>query len=39
MIRRGLCDDQFARVENLLPGRPGTLGATANSAIDFSSTP
>ena len=26
MIRRGLCDDQFARVENLLPGRPGYVG-------------
>ena len=26
MIRHGLCDDQFARVENLLPGRPGYVG-------------
>ena len=26
MIRRGLCDDQFARVENLLPDRPGYVG-------------
>jgi hypothetical protein len=26
MKRHGLRDDQFARIENLLPGRPGTVG-------------
>src|SRR6202521_1815290 len=26
MIRRGLCDDQFTRIERLLPGRPGYVG-------------
>ena len=26
MKRYGLRDDQFARIENLLPGRPGTVG-------------
>ena len=35
MNRHGLCDDQFARVENLLPGRPGYVGRdSGNSAID-----
>jgi len=26
MNRKGLRDDQFARIENLLPGRPGNVG-------------
>ena len=26
MKRYGLRDDQFARIETLLPGRPGTVG-------------
>ena len=26
MKRYGLPDDQFGRIENLLPGRPGTVG-------------
>lgn len=26
MERHALRDDQFARIENLLPGRPGTVG-------------
>ena len=26
MNRHGLRDGQFARIENLLPGRPGTVG-------------
>jgi transposase len=26
MKRYGLRDDQFARIESLLPGRPGTVG-------------
>lgn len=26
MKRYGLRDDQFARIENLLPGRPGSVG-------------
>ena len=26
MMRYGLRDDQFSRIENLLPGRPGTVG-------------
>ena len=26
MKRYGLRDDQFVRIENLLPGRPGTVG-------------
>ena len=33
MIRRGLCDDQFARVENLLPGRPGYVGRDSELGI------
>ena len=36
MIRYGLCDDQFARVENsCCRVVRDTLGATANSAINF----
>jgi len=26
MTRYGLRDDQFARIQNLLPGRPGSVG-------------
>ena len=29
MKRYGLRDDQFARIENLLPGRPGTVGRSS----------
>jgi transposase len=29
MKRYGLRDDQFARIENLLPGRPGHVGANS----------
>jgi transposase len=29
MKRYGLRDDQFTRVENLLPGRPGSVGANS----------
>src|ERR1700730_9468522 len=30
MKRYGLRDDQFARIENLLPGRPGTVGRNSD---------
>jgi transposase len=30
MERHGLRDDQFARIENLLPGRPGTVGRNSD---------
>jgi len=30
MHRYGLRDDQFARIENLLPGRPGTVGRNSD---------
>src|ERR1700682_6272464 len=30
MKRYGLRDDQFARIENLLPGRPGTVGSNSD---------
>ena len=30
MKRHGLRDDQFARIENLLPGRPGTAGRNSD---------
>ena len=30
MRRYGLRDDQWDRIENLLPGRPGTVGVTAS---------
>ena len=29
MKRYGLRDDQFARIETLLPGRPGTVGRSS----------
>jgi transposase len=29
MKRYGLRDDQFARIENLLPGRPGSVGRSS----------
>src|SRR6266849_8297591 len=29
MKRYGLRDDQFARIESLLPGRPGTVGRSS----------
>lgn len=29
MERHALRDDQFARIENLLPGRPGTVGRSS----------
>jgi hypothetical protein len=29
MKRYGLRDDQFARIEALLPGRPGTVGRSS----------
>jgi transposase len=29
MNRYGLRDDQFARIENLLPGRPGSVGRSS----------
>ena len=29
MKRYGLWDDQFARIEHLLPGRPGSVGKTS----------
>ncbi len=38
MERHALRDDQFARIENLLPGRPGMAVATAILAIAFSLT-
>ena len=31
MKRYGLRDDQFARIETLLPGRPGTVGRSSES--------
>ncbi len=30
MERHALRDDQFARIENLLPGRPGTVGRSSD---------
>ena len=30
MKRYGLRDDQFARIENLLPGRPGSVGRNSD---------
>jgi transposase len=30
MARYGLRDDQFGRIENLLPGRPGTVGRNSD---------
>ena len=30
MERHALRDDQFARIENLLPGRPGTVGRNSD---------
>jgi transposase len=30
MKRYGLRDDQFARIENFLPGRPGTVGRNSD---------
>jgi len=30
MDRHALRDDQFARIENLLPGRPGTVGRNSD---------
>src|SRR5580698_7493242 len=30
MRRYGLCDDQWDRIQNLLPGRPGTVEVTAS---------
>ena len=30
MERHGMRDDQFARIENLLPGRPGTRGRNSD---------
>lgn len=30
MERHGLRDDQFARIEHLLPGRPGTVGRNSD---------
>ena len=30
MKRYGLRDDQFLRIENLLPGRPGTVGRSSD---------
>lgn len=30
MKRYGLRDDQFARIENLLPGRPGSVGRSSD---------
>jgi hypothetical protein len=33
MRRYALRDDQFARIEGLLPGRPGTVGVTVSWAI------
>jgi len=38
MERHALRDDQFARIEHLLPGRPGTVGRNSDLAIVFSST-
>ena len=29
-MRHGLRDDQFARIENLLPGRPGAVGRNSD---------
>jgi len=33
MERHGLRDDQFARIEHLLPGRPGTVGRNSESSF------
>ena len=33
MKRYGLRDDQFARIETLLPGRPGTVGRNSDAGI------
>ena len=30
MRRYGLRDDQWDRIQNMLPGRPGTVGVTAS---------
>ncbi len=39
MNRYGLRDDQFARIKNLLPGRPGTVGRNSEGAIGYSLRP
>jgi hypothetical protein len=39
MEHYALRDDQFARIERLLPGRPGTVGRYSELGIVFSSKP
>jgi hypothetical protein len=38
MERHALRDDQFARIEHMLPGRPGTVGRNSDLGNRLSST-